>query len=72
MPAGGNRCRLSGLASHRPFQHEFLDVADGARGIQSLGADFHAVHDGMAAEQLERSVQAGQSLIRCVVAAVGP
>ena len=47
-----------------------LDVSDGFARVQVLGARARAVHDGVAAEQLEAIVQEVQTLLRRLVARV--
>jgi hypothetical protein len=37
--------------------HEFFDFAYGFGGVQAFGADVHAVHDGVAAEEAIRIFQ---------------
>ncbi len=51
--------------------HQFLDLADGLRGVEALGAHVHAVHDGVAAEKAVGVFQVVQARARGFVAAVG-
>jgi len=44
-----------------------FDVRDGLAGVQVLGAGLGAVHDGVAAVQLEGVVQLRQTLFRELV-----
>ena len=46
----GAKAKISALA----FEHQLLDLADGLRRVQPLGAGLGAVHDGVAAIELER------------------
>jgi len=64
--SGGWRRGLR-LALH----HQLLDLADGLGRVEALGADLGAVHDGVAAIQLERIFQIVQALAGGLVAAVG-
>lgn len=50
--------------------HLLLDGGDGLAGVEALGAGLGAVHDGVAAEQLEGVVQRGQTLGGQLVTAV--
>src|SRR5215217_6608632 len=63
----GRRFRL--LAARR--DHQFLGLGDGLGRVQALGADLGAVHDGVAAIELERVLEVVEALVRGVVAAVG-
>jgi len=51
------------VRSQRALHHHFLDVVDRFRRVQSLRAHLYAIHDGVAAEQLERAFKIGQSLV---------
>ena len=52
----------------RPYS--VLQVRDGLAGVQTLGAHLGAVHDGVAAEQLEGVIQEGQALRGLLVTGV--
>ena len=47
-----------------------LDLGNGLSGIQALGADFGAVHDGVTPVQLVGIIQLGQPLLGEVIPAV--
>src|SRR5690606_16946252 len=53
-----------------PRDQHVPDVSNGARGVQPLRAEGHAVHDAAAAEYAEGIFQARQTLLRLVVPAV--
>src|SRR5258706_4236763 len=55
---------------HGTLDHQFLDLAYGARRIQVLRARVHAVHDAMTAEQAVRILEVVEPLSRSLVAAV--
>src|SRR5690554_985886 len=50
---------------------QFLDLADGACRVQTLGTDINAVHDGVATEQSIRVFQVVQTLASCLIARIG-
>jgi hypothetical protein len=50
--------------------HLLLEGGDGLAGVEALGAGLGAVHDRVAAEQLEGVVQLSQALLGQLVAAV--
>src|SRR5690606_4267140 len=68
-PLAGRRESLAALPP--PLQHELLDVGDGAGGVEALGAGARAVHDGVAAVQLERILEVVQAGAGVLVAGVG-
>src|SRR5690606_31246755 len=54
------------ICSEAPFNQQFLDLSDSLGRVQPLGACFGAVHDRVAAVQLERVfqlVQAGTGIL---------
>src|SRR5690606_26194398 len=53
-----------------PLQHQLLDLADGLGGIEPLRAGAGAVHDGVAAVELEGILQLVQARAGVLVAAV--
>ena len=57
--------------SHHPVDEHLLDLADGLGGVETLGADLGAVHDRVAAIELEGVFQVVEALARRLVAAVG-
>src|SRR5712672_3175090 len=57
--------------SNRPFDHHLLDLGDGLRRIEALGAGLGAIHDGVAAIEPERILELVEPLARGLVAAVG-
>ena len=56
--------------SNQMLEHNFLDLPNGFGGIESLGTDIDAVHDGVAAEQaigaLQRVKAFGSGLVTTV------
>ena len=60
----GGDCLCAALQQHR------LDMADGARRVQSFRTDAHTVHDAMTAEYAESIIQIVETRIRFGVAAV--
>ena len=54
--------------SHHPLDHHLLDLGDCLGRVQALGAGLGAVHDRVAAVQLERVFQIVQPLARRFVA----
>src|SRR6185312_10328899 len=57
-------------AASAPLDHLLLDVADRLGGVQPLGAGIGAVHDGVAAIELERVFELVEPLAGLFVAAV--
>ena len=53
------------------FGETLLDHANGLGRIQMLRASVGAVHDGLAAIQLERIVECVQALLRELIARIG-
>src|SRR5690606_19680451 len=66
----GPQSRLTALLPV-PRQHQLLDRADRLGGVESLRAGARAVHDGVAAVQLERILEVVQARAGVLVAAVG-
>src|SRR5690606_6672123 len=58
------------IRSDLALQHQLLDGADGLRGVQPLRAGPRAVHDGVAAVELERVLEVVQALAGILVARV--
>src|SRR5438105_10415413 len=56
--------------SHRPLDHQFLDLADRLGRIEVLRADVDAVHDRMATEQAVRILEVVEPLSRRQVARI--
>src|SRR5207302_203513 len=61
-------CRWN--SSYRALDEELLDLVDGARRIQVLGARVDAIHDGVAAEQAVRILEVVEALGARLVAGV--
>src|SRR5213595_257108 len=57
--------------SNRALDHHLLDLGDGLRRIETLGAGLGAVHDGVAAIQPERILELVEPFALGLVAAVG-
>lgn len=53
------------------LEHQILDVADGLGGVEILRARLDTVHDGMAAEQLVRSLELIEAMLGGLVTAIG-
>src|SRR3569832_674665 len=68
--AAVRRCRRP-CRSYHVFEHELADFVDGLSGIESLGADLDAIHDGVTAKQAVRPFELAQALGRGLIAAVG-
>ena len=68
-PGSFSRTRMS-RTSERPLDHQLLDLGDRLRRVQVLRAGLGAVHDRVAAVELERIVQIVQPLARRLVARV--
>ena len=63
---------FTGIAAlHGALDHDFLDLADGFRRVQSFRAHIDAVHDRVAAEQPIRVLEIVEALARRIVARVG-
>src|SRR5690606_23942805 len=60
--------RLGLLAAWR--DHQLLGLGDGLGGVQPLRTHLGAVHDGVAAVELERVLKVVETLVRGVVASV--
>ncbi len=56
--------------SDRTQNHHFLDLADCLGGVQTLGANINAIHDGVAAEQAIGVFQIVQALTSSLVTAI--
>src|SRR5690606_7204202 len=69
-PAARFAALRAAAASAMPRQHELLDLADRLGGIQALRAGPGAVHDGVAAVELERILEFVQPRAGVLVAAV--
>src|SRR5690606_23730968 len=57
-------------SSQLPFDHHLLDRGDGLGRVQPLRANLGAVHDGVAAIELEWILEVVETLLRGLVAAV--
>src|SRR4051794_16536642 len=57
--------------SNRPLRQQLLGLGDRLGGVETLGADIGAVHDGVAAVEAERVLELVQPLAGIFVAAVG-
>src|SRR5262245_10210252 len=55
--------------SNRALDHHLLDLGDGLRRVEALGAGFGAVHDGVAAVEPERILELVEALAPGLVAA---
>ncbi len=53
-----------------PLHHHLLDFRDGLCRVQSLGAGFRAIHDGVAAVEAERVFEVVEAFAGGLVAAV--
>ena len=65
-----NRVHIALKWLNSAAHHQFLDLCDGLGGIQSLGAGFCAVHDGMAAVEFEGVLQGIQPVAGGFIAAI--
>src|SRR5690606_5107110 len=75
MPSSASACALVSLHSFptrrsSDLQHQLLDGADGLGGVQPLRAGPRAVHDGVAAVELERILEVVQARAGVLVAGV--
>ena len=53
------------------FEHYFFDLPNGLGGVEPLGADINAVHNGVATEQAVRAFQRVEAFGGGLVTAVG-
>ena len=60
-----------GGASHRPLDHDLLDLADRLGRIESLRADVDAIHDRVATEEAVRILEVVEARSDRFVARVG-
>ncbi len=67
-----NHCKFETTNRNTLSRQKYLllDGADGLARVEALGAGLSAVHDGVAAVQLERVVQLGQALGSALVTTV--
>src|SRR5690242_12643747 len=54
-----------------PLHHRLLDLGDRLRGVEALGTDLGAIHDGVAAIELERVFERIEPFALMLVAAIG-
>jgi len=65
-----NRPDLSVFLSTASLQHQFLDFADGFRGVQSFRTGARAIHDRMATIEFEGIFQIIQTCTGVFIAAI--
>ena len=63
-------CRKTYLDTLVAISEHFLDAADGLSRVETFGAGLGAVHDGVAAVELEAVVQRLQTLLGLLVSRI--